>query len=306
MKTGYNLVLTKLIDLMNNSLAKQTLVDELLLITNSDDKILRFIGGNEGTNLGYRKDISDFFIQFCKDAKVKEIYLRVEIDDFYAGLNYYIDLRNAGLVINYIDFGNEDYFEVKPRTTKEWLLWKIASTRKNVTVDYVKEYATKFLQFDEYCMNRGYYISSKLVWQTHFKIDAINETWHNELKSILGKLGYSKCTIHIYGELDKLYWINTEAAIKKNFKDLVITSSETHGLGFHNLKEELKADLRNSKTHEDMNLKLQMLLSNIGVVVNLKHTLFDWNRSVNNRPNYYAYLWLDIITGKILNRIKWQ
>ena len=157
----------------------------------------------------------------------------------------------------------------------------------------------------KYFQDNGIDIRNKIVWQTTFDVDAISFNWHNELKKKLASLGYRTCSIHIYGDLNPGYFLDTESLIKKNFKDLIITVGEAHGLGFHKLDEYLKPSLRNSEDHIDMEQSLDNLTENIGAVLVTKHTLFDWFRKVDNRPNYYAHLWIDRVTGKILNRIKW-
>lgn len=294
-QTGFNLVFPKVIDLMEATEARNTLVKELQKLS-PEEKILRYIGGNEGTNLGYLPKVNEFFIDFCKDAGVQEIYLRVEIDDFETGLKNYIDITSSGLTINYIDFGNEDYFNVKKEGNWwEKLFWGNPKIRQNVTKRAAENYAKEFVNFLNYAYKNGYDFTELLVWNTHFKNDAINRTWHNTLKTKLPT--HKICTIHIYGELSKDYWTSTLFEINENFKGLEITVGEYYPLGFHNLKDWEKEVYKGSEKEYLMDVSCQLLMDQIDSKVRLKHTLFHWD----NYKSYYQEFTLNKKTGQLKN-----
>lgn len=300
-QSGFNLVNTKLQDIYvdGNLAAYNSLVGELKKIPASE-KTLRYPGGNEGI-VKFDRSYTNFFIKFCKDAGVESIVLRAQIDDFESSLNEYLTIKESGLNIILIDFGNEDYFSVKPESGLEWFLWRISSVRKSATERQAKEYALKFLKFVEYCKISGHDVSDLISWNTHFKTDAININWHKTLVNELQSKGFNKCTIHIYGELDNGYWSKTKRDIEKNFKGLEIAVTEYQGLGFHNLSDSEKEKYFHSDTHRFMNTECEKMLNDLGVDIRLIHTLFHWD----HYDNYYAAFDIEKKTGLITdNRIK--
>ena len=209
---GFNLDYTKIIQLMDAPECRETLVNELKKIP-AQEKVLRYPGGNEGIENGYQKNVTDFFIQLCKDAGVKEVILRAYRTDFKGSLDQYLHLSSE-LEVKEIGFGNEDYFSIRPQNWADSLLWRIASTRAKVTKQFAENYAIEFLLFDTYLKNQGFNLSHKLIWNTHFKTDAMNKTWHNTLKEKLK--AFIKCEIHIYGELSDTYFEELEEKIPRN------------------------------------------------------------------------------------------
>jgi len=304
-KSGFNLIYTKIIDLYESgdSVARMNLISELQGLP-SNEKILRFIGGNEGTNLGYVKEFVDFFIEFCKEAGVNEIFLRVEIDDFQTGLKHYLAFNKANIQVTYIDFGNEDYYNVRPQGLWESLLFGIGTVKaKRFRLD-AEKYVNKFIDFSTYCKNQGYpEIKNKLVWNSHIKGDAGTLSWHNTLKNKLGSLGYKKCTIHLYGDIEQEisggdYFGFAKGLIDKNFEGLELFATEYRGAGFHRLSDSDKEVFYLSRVHFDMTNDMEKLLDNINVIVRLKHTLFHWD----HYEGYYATYWFDKQQGTFVNK----
>ena len=298
MNKGFNIVLPKIQDLMSNPEAYKTLIGELLQLA-PKDKVLRFIGGNEGNEdivYGYDENTIDFFIQLCKDAEVQEVVLRVEIEDYSSGVKHYQDLVGAGLKVNDVEFGNEDYFNIKPTNWIETIFWRIARTRKDATINQAKEYCKKFIEFYNYANSKGIDLKTKLVWNTHFKIDAINLNWHIAVKSELK--GFKKCAIHVYCELHDSFFDDFEKSIENNFKGLETIVSEYHPIGYHNLPESEKELLKGSPLETAMDLKARALFEKLGIDKVLKHTLFHWS----HYKNWYGHFIINQKTGELYGK----
>jgi len=289
---GFNLDYLKIKQLMDAPECRATLVNELRKLE-PNQKVLRYPGGNEGIEFGYEKEVTEFFIQFCKDSGVKEIVLRAYRNDFKGSLEQYLHLSSE-LEVKQIQFSNEDYFSIRPLNVVDSLLWRVASTRAKVTKQYAENYAIEFLLFDAYLKNQGFNLSTKLIWNTHFKTDAMNKTWHNTLKDKLKS--FKKCAIHIYGEFQDTYFEELVSNVKTNFKGLEIYVTEYHGLAFHNLDAETKELYFKSPKAQLMDRQVNEAMTFIGAKYRLKHCLFQFD----HYKTYYAEYLLNLRTGKIV------
>lgn len=313
---GYNLDFTKLIDLYEDKDEKAIngVVNYLKSLPKENRK-LRFIGGNEGVGMGYQKSIVNWFISdICKPAEVSEIILRVEIDDFKTGLNYYKDFINAGITINYIGFGNEEYADHKMQMNGfERFFFGVNWVKNRVYSRNARQYANKFVAFAKYCQDSGHIeMLDKLVWCSDYKNVQHLRVWHNVLiNELSGKYGYNTVDIHCYADLVKpeVYINNLDTVLSsKAWKGLKVVSFEMN-VNYHDFRHNartpqeiedadqlIKEKYYQTQLSKQVYQNLVKLLDKHNVEVKILHCLFHY---CCYYYGWYGMLWINRQTGEV-------